>query len=56
MNYSEELYWRRIKNLYKAWQIAEHSDFKRIWMDKLQELMKLQSKYLTRDSNSVIIA
>ena len=56
MNYSEELYWRRIKNLYKAWQMAEHSDFKRIWMDKLQELMKLQSKYLTRDSNSVIIA
>ena len=55
MNYSEELYWKRIKNLYKAWQVAEHSDFKRMWEDKLHELMKLQSKYLTRNLNSVII-
>ena len=40
MNYSEELFWRRVMNLYRAWQNAEHPDFKRIWMDKLQLLMQ----------------
>ena len=56
MNYSEDLYWKRVMALYNAFQNAQDSDFKRLWEDKLQELMKLQSKYLTRDSNSVIIA
>ena len=55
MNYSEDLYWKRVMALYNAFQRAEHSDFKRMWEDKLHELMKLQSKYLTRNSNSVII-
>ncbi len=40
MNYSEQLFWRRVMNLYRAWQNAEHPDFKRIWMDKLQLLMQ----------------
>jgi|TARA_B100000214_G_scaffold354894_1_gene312151 hypothetical protein len=40
MNYSEQLFWRRAKNLYLAWQNAEDPDFKRIWMDKLQLLMQ----------------
>ena len=43
MNYNEQvmdLFWRRVKNLYKAWQEAEDPDFKRIWMDKLQLLMQ----------------
>ena len=40
MNYSEELFWRRVMNLYRAWQNAEPPDFKRIWMDKLQLLMQ----------------
>ena len=48
MIYNEELYWRRIKNLYKAWQEAEDPDFKRVWMDKLQELMQNQPKSLTK--------
>ena len=55
MNYSENLYWKRITALHNALQNAEHPDFKRMWEDKLHELMKLQSKYLTRNSNSVII-
>jgi|TARA_Y100000996_G_scaffold304030_1_gene241302 hypothetical protein len=41
---SEELYWRRVKNLYRAWQTAEHPDFKRMWEDKLQEMMKQVDK------------
>jgi len=41
---NEELYWRRIKNLYRAWQNAEDPDFKRMWEDKLQELMKQVDK------------
>ena len=44
MIYNEELYWRRIKNLYKAWQTAEDPDFKRLWMDKLQALMQQVDK------------
>ena len=55
MNYSEDLYWKRVMALYNAFQSATHPDFKRLWEDKLQELMKLQSKYLTRNLNSVII-
>ena len=55
MNYSENLYWKRVTALYNGLQNAEHPDFKRMWEDKLQELMKLQSKYLTRNLNSVII-
>ena len=55
MNYSEDLYWKRVTALHNALQNAEHSDFRRMWEDKLQELMKLQSKYLTRNLNSVII-
>ena len=27
MNYSEQLFWRRAKNLYLAWQNAEDPDF-----------------------------
>ena len=56
MNYSEDLYWKRVMALYNAFQRTEDTDFKRLWEDKLHELMKLQSKYLTKDSNSVIIA
>ena len=44
MIYNENLYWRRIKNLYKAWQTAEDPDFKRLWMDKLQALMQKVDK------------
>ena len=44
MIYNENLYWRRIKNLYKAWQTAEDPDFKRLWMDKLQALMQQVDK------------
>ena len=44
MIYNEELYWKRIKNLYKAWQEAEDPDFKRVWMDKLQALMQQVDK------------
>jgi len=57
MNYSEEdLYWKRVMTLYNAFQSATNPDFRRLWEDKLHELMKLQSKYLTKDSNGVIIA
>ena len=56
MNYSEELYWKRVTVLYNAFQGATNDDFKRLWQDKLHELMQLQSKYLTKDSNGVIIA
>ena len=57
MNYSgEDLYWQRVMALYNAFQRTEDTDFKRLWQDKLHELMKLQSKYLTKDSNGVIIA
>ena len=44
MIYNEKLFWRRAKNLYKAWQEAEHPDFKRMWMDKLQTLMQQVDK------------
>ncbi len=40
MNYNMNLFWRRAANLWKAHQGAEDPDFKRIWMDKLQELMR----------------
>ena len=57
MNYSgEDLYWKRVMALYNVFQRAEDTDFKRLWQDKLHELMKLQSKYLTKDLNGVIIA
>ena len=57
MNYSEEdLYWKRVMTLYNAFQSGTNPDFRRLWEDKLHELMKLQSKYLTKDSNGVIIA
>ena len=48
MNYSEELYWKRVMALYDAFQSTTNPDFKRLWEDKLQELMKLQFKYLTK--------
>jgi len=38
MNYRMDLFWHRAANLYKMYQGAEDPDFKRIWMDKLQEL------------------
>ena len=44
MIYNEKLFWRRAKNLYKAWQEAEHPDLKRMWMDKLQTLMQQVDK------------
>ena len=50
MNYNDKimtLYWRRVKNLYKAWQEAEDPDFKRMWMDKLQILMSRVDKQPT---------
>ena len=40
MSYRMDLFWRRAANLYKMYQGAEDPDFKRIWMDKLQELMR----------------
>ena len=40
MSYNMNLFWRRAANLYKMYQGAEDPDFKRIWMDKLQELMR----------------
>ena len=40
MSYRMDLFWRRAANLYKMYQCAEDPDFKRIWMDKLQELMR----------------
>ena len=33
------LFWRRVSNLYRAWQNAEHEDMKNIWYWKLIELM-----------------
>ena len=39
MSYNMNLFWRRAANLYKMYQSAEDPDFKRIWMDKLQQLM-----------------
>ena len=36
--------------------VRTNDDFKRLWQDKLHELMQLQSKYLTKDLNDVIIA
>ena len=51
MNYSEQLFWRRAKNLYLAWQNAEDPDFKRIWMDKLQELMRSISRVDKKELN-----
>ena len=44
MIYNEKLFWRRVKNLYKAWQEAEHPDFKRMGMDKHQILMQQGDK------------
>ena len=40
MSYNMNLFWRRAANLYKMYQGAEDPEFKRIWMDKLQELMR----------------
>ena len=35
-----ELFWHRVANLYKMYNKTDDPDFKRIWMDKLQELMR----------------
>jgi len=40
MSYKMDLFWRRAANLYRMYQGAQDPDFKRIWMDKLQELMR----------------
>ncbi len=40
MSYNMNLFWRRAANLCKMYQGAEDPEFKRIWMDKLQELMR----------------
>jgi len=50
MSYSMNLFWRRAANLYKMYQGAEDPDFKRIWMDKLQELMR---KFETLDKRTI---
>ena len=36
-----ELFWHRVANLYKMYNKTDDPDFKRIWMDKLQELMRM---------------
>ena len=33
------LFWRRVSNLYYAWQNAEHKDMENMWYWKLIELM-----------------
>ena len=37
---NNEIFWQRVTNLYKMYETATDPDFKRIWMDKLQELMR----------------
>ena len=54
MNYDEKLFWRRVKNLYKAWQEAKHPEFKRIWMDKLQTLMQRVDKGVKIQYNNIM--
>ena len=51
MNYRMVLFWHRAANLYKMYQGAEDPDFKRIWMDKLQELMRSISRVDKKELN-----
>ena len=51
MNYNMNLFWQRAANLWKAHQAAQDPDFKRIWMDKLQELMMTISGVYKKELN-----
>ena len=51
MNYRMDLLWHRAANLYKMSQGAEDPDFKRIWMDKIQELMRSISRVDKKELN-----
>jgi len=51
MSYNMKLFWHRAANLYKMYQGAKDPDFKRIWMDKLQELMRGLKKLDKRELN-----
>ena len=51
MSYRMDLFWNRAANLYKMYQGAEDPDFKRIWMDKLQELMRSISRVDKKELN-----
>ena len=44
MIYNEKLFWRRSLKIYTKHGKAEHTDFKRMWMDKLQTLMQQVDK------------
>ena len=47
---NNEIFWHRVTNLYKMYETATDPDFKRIWMDKLQELMR---KFETLDKRTI---
>ena len=51
MSYRMDLFWGRAANLYKMYQGAEAPDFTRIWMDKLQELMRSISRVDKKELN-----
>ena len=51
MSYRMDLFCRRSANLYKMYQGADDPDFKRIWMDKLQELMRSISRVDKKELN-----
>ena len=47
---NNEIFWQRVTNLYKMYETATDPDFKRILMDKLQELMR---KFETLDKRTI---
>jgi|TARA_B110000211_G_scaffold230450_1_gene290020 hypothetical protein len=46
-----KLFWHRVSNLHKMYESAKDPDFKRMWKDKLQELMKDLKKLDKRELN-----
>jgi len=46
-----ELFWKRVADLTRAFALAQDLGFKRMWQDKLFELMKKQKWYEDRTIN-----
>ena len=40
-----DLFWKRVADLTRAFALAQDLPFKRMWQDKLFELMKKQDQY-----------
>ena len=48
---STEKFWKRVADLTRAFALAQDLGFKRMWSDKLFELMKKQDQYESRTIN-----